>query len=229
MLRVHARQEAGMWLPVGDHNIVHKLQMAKGLYDSDTVEQAMAYVTCFKRAIDAGAHIGMITKQFAGRFEEVISFEPDRNLFEYLGFNTQDIGNVRRFPLALGAETRRVRMSHAGVGHSSCGWVDPNSDPGRYWAFMVPLDSFGFSDVGLLKIDVEGFENDVIAGAAETINTCKPVVVIEENWCSTRYHQSVGSAREKLEGMGMAEVARIRFQGDSENVVMAWPKVELAA
>ena len=41
------------------------------------------------------------------------------------------------------------------------------------------LDSFEFSDVSMIKIDVEGHEEAVVAGAAETIRRCRPSLIIE--------------------------------------------------
>ena len=226
MLRLHARQEQGMWLPIGDHVLKSKLRDARGLYDFETVEAALAEVKQHRTAVDAGAHIGMITKQLAGKFRDVLAFEPDRRMYEFLGWNMEQIGNVRRFPIALGSETKRARLSHDGVNHNSCGFIDHVGDPGRNWSLVLPLDAFGMADVDLIKIDVEGGECDVIDGAAQTIERCRPVVVIEENWCATRYGRQPGAAREKLSAMGMIEKARVRFQSDSENVIMAWPAVE---
>ena len=41
---------------------------------------------------------------------------------------------------------------------------------GQDRAEMQPLDSFGFGSVSLLKIDVEGFEDEVLAGAERLIS-----------------------------------------------------------
>ena len=41
------------------------------------------------------------------------------------------------------------------------------------------LDSYDFPDVSMIKIDVEGHEEAVVAGAAETIRRCRPSLIIE--------------------------------------------------
>ena len=46
-------------------------------------------------------------------------------------------------------------------------------------AELRALDGFGFERVSLLKIDVEGYENEVLEGAVDTIRRNRPVVVIE--------------------------------------------------
>jgi hypothetical protein len=44
---------------------------------------------------------------------------------------------------------------------------------------LATLDSFGILDVTLMKIDVEGSELDVIAGARSTLAHCRPTLWIE--------------------------------------------------
>lgn len=44
---------------------------------------------------------------------------------------------------------------------------------------LVPLDALALHDVSLLKIDVEGHEPEVLAGAADTIARERPAVIIE--------------------------------------------------
>jgi hypothetical protein len=41
------------------------------------------------------------------------------------------------------------------------------------------LDSFNFDRIDLLKIDVEGFEYDVLNGAVNTIRRLKPKIILE--------------------------------------------------
>jgi hypothetical protein len=41
------------------------------------------------------------------------------------------------------------------------------------------LDSFKLEGVSLIKIDVEGHEDEVLSGATDTIANCRPVLVVE--------------------------------------------------
>jgi hypothetical protein len=45
---------------------------------------------------------------------------------------------------------------------------------------MRTLDSFGLTDVDLIKVDCEGFDYFVVSGALTTIARCHPVVIVEQ-------------------------------------------------
>lgn len=51
--------------------------------------------------------------------------------------------------------------------------------PEKYTITIETLDSYNFQDVDIIKMDVEGFEYNVLLGAEQTINKWKPVVQAE--------------------------------------------------
>jgi FkbM family methyltransferase len=62
------------------------------------------------------------------------------------------------------------------------------------------LDSFCFTDVGFIKIDVEGHELAVLRGAVQTIHCSKPVLLVElNNTNETKFdsHEAVIWLRER--------------------------------
>ena len=46
---------------------------------------------------------------------------------------------------------------------------------------MVTLDSYPLNQLDWLKIDVEGCEDRVLRGAADTLKRCKPTVIVESH------------------------------------------------
>ena len=44
---------------------------------------------------------------------------------------------------------------------------------------LVTIDSFGIQQVSFIKIDAEGYEEQVLAGALQTIMQSKPVILME--------------------------------------------------
>jgi hypothetical protein len=53
------------------------------------------------------------------------------------------------------------------------------------------LREAGIDQVDFIKIDVEGFERNVIEGLAQTLERCRPVVVLELNhWCLNAFQRT---------------------------------------
>jgi hypothetical protein len=64
------------------------------------------------------------------------------------------------------------------------------------------LDSFKFTRVSVMKIDVQGFEIEVLNGAINTINEHRPIIFIEiEEDQLHRYGQTEESVINVLEGL----------------------------
>jgi hypothetical protein len=52
-------------------------------------------------------------------------------------------------------------------------------DGGFNYVDVKPLDSFEFENLAVLKIDVQGYEPNVLDGAIQTIKKHKPIIFIE--------------------------------------------------
>ena len=137
--------------------------------------------------VDAGANIGTHTIPFShivGETGTVIAFEPQRLVFQNLCANLtlNAVTNVRAFQEGLGGAPTTVLLP-------TC---DPRTSlnfaalPMQGWEVgepvnIVRLDDLLLSRCNLIKIDVEGMECDVLAGAAATINRHLPVLFVENN------------------------------------------------
>lgn len=151
------------------------------------VELLQLFVEPGDVVVDVGANLGTHTVALARRVGPtgaVLAFEPQRFVHQLLCAN-----------VALNALTW-VRTYHAAVGASPGGLVVPDIDyaaPGNFGGLAlgawrdgetVPrltLDGFGLARVKLLKVDVEGMEAEVFAGAAELLTRCQPVLYFENN------------------------------------------------
>ena len=76
---------------------------------------------------------------------------------------------------------------------------------------MRTLDSFDFTVVDFLKIDVENYEYFVVEGGEKTIRRCKPIIIIEQKGDKTRKHKSTygrerHDAKEMLEAWGAKQL-----------------------
>lgn len=138
------------------------------------------------RLLDVGANVGLFTLHAASRGNEVVSVEPDALNFALLNQNLRlnhDIvhNRIRAYCVALHSQakisTLNVSSGEWGAALSS---FDNDVDfrglafapKYRQGSIGMPLDHFlrGISFLPThIKIDVDGNEGDVLAGAAETL------------------------------------------------------------
>lgn len=135
------------------------------------------------RAIDVGANEGVYTHAFAVAGALVEAFEPHPKSLEVLRAYARRHRRVRVHGVALGEYPRTAtlyvpaRDGRAVPGRASLEAVE--LEAARYQVDVRTLDSFGFDDVAVIKIDVEGRELDVLRGARETVTRCRPALLME--------------------------------------------------
>lgn len=135
------------------------------------------------RVVDIGANSGMYAYAF-GRTYHVDAFEPLPEPARCLRGVAARLPRVRAHEVALssqpGTATLFIPYLHGRPQSELARFARPAS--GRYEEVTVPvstLDAFGLSDIGLIKIDVEGHELSVLEGAGETIARERPMLLIE--------------------------------------------------
>lgn len=134
-----------------------------------------------KTVIDIGANIGAISQALEVSGVNVVAFEPQPEVFKLLKMNFKGEGHN----VALGEKARKASMpslrydTRSNFGGAPC---DKRSQLyGAVRVEMRPLDDYKFENVGVMKIDVEGYEVRVLLGAVETIERCGPVLYMEDN------------------------------------------------
>lgn len=142
--------------------------------------------------IDAGAHDGALALPLAALPGAVVhAFEPLPAAFARLSAAAQ--GRIHLHQSALGAGPARLSLAVPVVGgvrqeqwaslakdYDAIRAADPRVQAiERVEVEVRALDSFGFTDVTAMKIDVEGAEAELIEGAADTLRRCQPVLSVE--------------------------------------------------
>lgn len=206
------KKHGNTWVPDGDEYFG---PIFKGcdVFEHQNLQTGLKYVKKWECAIDGGAHVGSWTRELAKHFETVHAFEPQTDNFICLLRNTDGLENVVCHRDALGNRVGSVKLSPGR--NTGCWHVDQNGTSGAY---IVPLDSIRplkDLDVGYLKLDVEGHEGQVLAGAENLLRRCRPVVQIEEKELGHSYPGETG--REVLERLGYREVDR-----SGRDVVFVW-------
>jgi FkbM family methyltransferase len=163
-----------------DKDFIKRFIVQNQVWEPWLVALFAKYVRPGSTVIDAGAHVGIHTLSFArlvGSSGRVYAFEPQRKLFRELVFNIRlnAMENVVPLRYALGHTAGVTQMDNtvpANEGSTSVGGGGERVE-------LRPLDSFGFRNVSLLKIDVEHFEDFLLEGAQLTIARNRPVILIE--------------------------------------------------
>ena len=148
--------------------------------------------------IDVGANIGTHTLGIArhlGDRGRVYSFEPQRLLFQMIcgSLALNAVTNVFCMNEAVGAAAGKLAvpqfdyfkpMNFGSIefGEEQREKLDQprGGDPAK--AEFVPIstiDHLDLAEVHVIKIDAEGMELDVLAGAQTTISRCNPVLLVE--------------------------------------------------
>lgn len=168
-----------------------------------------------RRALDIGAHVGFWSDWLAPQFARVDAFEPHPLMQRCFAANVRQ-SNVTLHPVGLADVPMQVAMVldpfNSGMSH-----VDL-AQPGSIR--LARVDDFGFDDVDFIKLDTEGFETRVLAGARETLLRCRPLVLLEEiGTYQERYGDAPASAGAFLLSLGASVVARL----PDNNTLYAWP------
>jgi len=136
-------------------------------------------------AIDVGASIGytsVVMAKTVGPSGNVFAFEPLQIVFEQLrnNINLNGLTNIYPSNLAIGhADEVTVSMVAVDYNEKDINTMNTCIGIGGDFVKMKTLDSFNFTDVSLLKIDVQGCEPYVLRGAASTIERNRPVLFLE--------------------------------------------------
>ena len=131
--------------------------------------------------LDIGANIGNHTIFFlTQKARKVISFEPVKDTFDILKKNIE-INNfqnkVNLFNVGVGKTKGKAILKYynsKNIGMSQLS-SDQNGD-----IPIVSIDELNIEEkINFIKIDVEGFESDVIKGMTESLKRNKPLIMIE--------------------------------------------------
>ena len=154
-----------------------------------------------KSVVDVGAHIGFFTVYLGLKGHDVYAFEPNPEVFEVLRMNVEANELQNKVTLYNGAlydkedVELQVCMDWTEFPRRADGRMDMNakSNSGNfvlvntdkekklegYQLLTKTVDSFGFENVGLIKVDTEGCDLKILNGSIQTIRRCRPVICFE--------------------------------------------------
>lgn len=169
-------------------------------FEPDMVKLFRTVASHSEVIMDIGANIGCTALLFGELSRQVYAFEPSQTTFAFLEQNILKSGLKNIFPqnIGLGAEPGEYTLTFAPTNRSG-GFVSNQTQAcGGHTVEKIVirqmdevLRSLNLSTVDFIKIDVEGFEGQVLRGGVQTLSTHRPVVVLELNhWCLNAFQRT---------------------------------------
>jgi FkbM family methyltransferase len=190
-----------------------------GIYESTVCEILWRLSEPEMTAIDVGANIGVLTSLLAHRTPDgrVYSFEPHPRLYNRLAknvrrFREQSSADLFPFPFALHSRSGTVQLAWNSTFLHNHGLASLSESSSEY-ALEVPCTTLDFlfpsTHINLLKIDVEGWESHVVAGAETLLSDARIDYILYEclegphaplHDCFSRYGYSCFAIRSTIRG-----------------------------
>lgn len=195
-------------------------------------------------AIDAGAHIGIATVHFSHYFDEVIAFEPCKENFNCLARNCEELENVKLMMMGLGSKNGKAVLQTVDD-NTGAGFIqdveerqyrpEDSIDGKKKDVRITTIDSLEV-DCSLIKIDVQGYEKNVLDGARQTISKWKPIIIVEMEDSNDRVEgvKESMSIKSCLQELGYIEICSIKrdrifaYGTEKERAIIRKRTVEVA-
>jgi FkbM family methyltransferase len=158
-----------------------------GEFSEGEVEIFTHFVQRGAIVLDVGANIGAHTvplAQLTGPGGVVVAFEPQPALHQILCANLalNSIPNAVTYAMALGSCQGSCQIPVLDYAQAcNFGGVSMDMVTEGETVPLSKLDDFQLQRVDFIKLDVEGFESQVLEGATETIQRCRPIMYVEND------------------------------------------------
>ena len=190
-----------------------------GAPEAPLIGWATQFIAHDETFVDIGAHVGTWAQHFALKCKQIHAFEPQYSTYERLrdGVKLAKLGNVICHETALGGqgEVDLHVVSVDGGGSTLRYRQELGSVLAVERVRCAQLDDFELDNVGVIKIDAEGFEIDILRGATKTLEKYRPTLLLEA-WDHDWY------ARERAQ-----LIAHVVDLGYGVVSVQGWPQMLL--
>jgi len=183
----------------------YRLKMLTGRYEAVEIALMRRFLRAGDVIVDVGANVGYLTRFFAqavGPFGKVYAFEPNPLIFPLLTRNVAKFRQVAVFDVGLSTNETEMPLFIPGSNHAVASFVREYPATHVFGGksrqlhsvaaklvrgdeFMAKID-IDNSDrrrermIDILKVDVEGWELNVLAGLEETIMSSKKITIFCE-------------------------------------------------
>jgi FkbM family methyltransferase len=169
----------GIAILEGDNCICKWVQESGRLdHDQNMLPLVLKHIKRGDTVIDAGAFIGDHTIAYSkavGDNGRVVAFEPSQDAFSCLNYNLNRAKNTECYNFGLGSVTSGKSVVEV-EGNAGMNYLTDGGD-----IIVKTIDGYAFKKLDFIKIDVEGYELEILKGATKTIQKFKPKMLIEIN------------------------------------------------
>jgi len=186
----------GFWVPSND---IHLEQWKAGQPFTQNkcllkfLEYCKTQDKKFKTVLDIGAWCGTWAKAMEPFAKKIIAFEPDKVHFACLQRNCTINCDPRQE--AVGSEIKNISLTEDTFTQAKR--VDTHGD-----IRMTTIDGLDYDNIDLIKIDVEGYELEVLKGAEKTLSNTQ-YLMIELNNNTKKYGSSNIDVEKHIQGLGV--------------------------
>lgn len=134
---------------------------------------------------DVGANVGQTAQRLRDAFPKatIYCFEPVRAMFEKLQKSLSGDRHMQFFQVALGSASGTGKI-YLGDHPTTSSLVEPENPRGFEEVRIETIDSFcrarGIERIDLLKVDAEGFDLEVLKGAASMLTSARVAFALAE-------------------------------------------------
>tara|TARA_R110000823_G_scaffold112032_2_gene233649 strand:+ start:70 stop:714 length:645 start_codon:yes stop_codon:yes gene_type:complete len=170
-----------IYYPSKNNSAVVKCMLSGRTWEKKIVKIFREHVNKDDVVLDVGTYIGLHTIELSKLAKHVISFEPQPLISACVRktLNAMEIKNVDHHHMALGNDTGWTYIHTNGDGDASIRGIRDAKFNQSFKCKIDKLDNIVKEKVKLIKIDVEGHEWEVLAGAINLIEEHKPIIIIE--------------------------------------------------
>ena len=170
------------------------------------IPEFMKHVHNRRVAVQAGGNVGVYPAHLAMYFGAVHTFEPDASNYSCLARNIAENGGRIAAHFAAVGESSGTASTESIEAHNSGAIRVKPGDAVQ----MRPIDDLGLSICDLIWLDIEGYEEPALRGAAATIAASRPAIIIEEkNGMAEMHGLAPQGARAWLAGIGYKQAAKV--------------------
>lgn len=164
-----------------DEYIVQSVIHSKDFYEYEFLDFLNTITLGEGCVLDVGAHIGNHSLYFNKIMgKKVYAFEPNPVAYKELKINTKiNDADINSFNVAVGAMSGKARINIEDQQNIGSANITRSKDGDIR---LITLDEFvdeKNTKPVLIKVDVEGFEIEVLKGAEKTIKKFKPILALE--------------------------------------------------